>query len=114
MHELSIVSGLFDILEEKAREHRAKKIVSVTIKVGKLSGAVPDLLVSAFDIYKEGTLAAEARLEIISLPVKTKCGHCGREFEPEHHLFVCPGCASQDLKILEGMDLFVEKIEFEV
>jgi hydrogenase nickel incorporation protein HypA/HybF len=114
MHELSIVAGLFDILEEKAREHRAKMIVSVTIKVGKLSGTVPDLLVSAFDIYKEGTLAAEARLEIISLPVKTKCGNCGREFELEHYLFVCPSCASHDLKILEGMDLFIEKIEFEV
>ena len=114
MHELSIISGLFDILEEKAREHRAKKVLSVVIKVGKLSGAVPDLLVSAFDTYKEGTLAAEARLEIISLPVKTECGNCGRVFGPEDHLFLCPGCGSRDLKILEGLDLFIEKIEFEV
>jgi len=45
MHELSIIAGLFDILEEKAREHRAKKVLNVVIKVGKLSGAVPDLLI---------------------------------------------------------------------
>ena len=114
MHELSIITGMFDILEEKAREHHAKRILSITIKVGKLSGAVPDLLESAFDIYKEGTLAAEARLKIESLPVKVRCGACGREFAPEQYVFICPGCSSTDLKILEGMDLFIEKIEFEV
>jgi len=114
MHELSIIAGMFDILEEKTREHGAKKITGVTIRVGRLSGAVPDLLASAFDIYKEGTLAAEARLEVESLPVKVKCGTCGHESTPEQYVFVCPECASTDLKVLEGLDLFIEKIEFEV
>jgi hydrogenase nickel incorporation protein HypA/HybF len=114
MHELSIIAGMFDILEEKAREHHAKNIILVTIKVGKLSGAVPDLLESAFNTYKEGTLAAEARLEIVSLPVKVKCRACSREFTPEQYVFTCPGCSSTDLNVLEGMDLFIEKIEFEV
>jgi len=38
MHELSIVANLFEILEEKAKEQKAKKIVMVKLQVGALSG----------------------------------------------------------------------------
>ncbi|MCK4759315.1 MAG: hydrogenase maturation nickel metallochaperone HypA, partial [Candidatus Aminicenantes bacterium] len=38
MHELSIVASLFETLEEKAKDNKAKKIISVRLKVGALSG----------------------------------------------------------------------------
>ena len=41
MHELSIVASLFEILEQKAKENRATKIVAVRMKLGKLAGVVP-------------------------------------------------------------------------
>ena len=50
MHELSIVASLFEILEEKAKEKKAKKILSVKLKVGALSGVVPEFLETAFNI----------------------------------------------------------------
>jgi hydrogenase nickel incorporation protein HypA/HybF len=46
MHELSIVVNLFEILNEKAAEQKAKRIVQVKLKVGKLSGVVPECLES--------------------------------------------------------------------
>ena len=44
MHEMSIVASLFEILEGKARENQATKIVGVRLKVGKLAGVVPEFL----------------------------------------------------------------------
>jgi hydrogenase nickel incorporation protein HypA/HybF len=114
MHELSLVAGLFEILEEKARQHRAAKVLAVKLLVGRLSGAVPELLVTAFDMYKKGTLAEEAELETVPVPLKVRCRSCGAEFEVEDFVFLCPSCGGPDLDILQGTELYVEKIDLEV
>jgi hydrogenase nickel incorporation protein HypA/HybF len=114
MHELSIVSSLFDTLLEKTREHNAGKITLVKLKVGKLSGVVPDFLESAFDMYKKGTIAENARLEIEEVSLKTHCRACGKETEITNYTFFCGSCGSPDLEILQGTELFLEKIELEI
>ena len=114
MHELSLIAGLFEILEEKARQHQAAKVLAVKLLVGRLSGAVPELLVTAFDMYKKGTLAEEAELETVPVPLKVRCRSCDAEFEVEDFVFLCASCGGPDLDILQGTELYVEKIDLEV
>jgi len=113
MHELSIISGLFDALLDKAREHKARKITLVRLRVGKLSGVVPELLESAFDMYKKDTIAEDARLEVEEVSLKIRCRACGLETEMGDYVFVCQACGSSDLEILQGTELFLERIELE-
>jgi hydrogenase nickel incorporation protein HypA/HybF len=113
VHELSLVASVFDVLEEKAREHGAARVVRVVLKVGRMSGVVPDLLESAFDIYKEGTIAGSARLEIVIVPVKLRCPDCGGEAVREDTDFSCAACGSRRIEIVEGRELIVEQIELE-
>jgi hydrogenase nickel incorporation protein HypA/HybF len=113
VHELSLVASLFELLEEQAREHQARRITLVKLRVGKLSGIVPELLQSAFDVYRKGTIAEEARLEIEVVPVKVRCRTCqGDVFMDED--FSCRGCGGRDIEILEGRELVVDKIELEI
>jgi hydrogenase nickel incorporation protein HypA/HybF len=114
MHELSIVANLFEILEEKAKEKKAKKILSVRLKVGALSGVVPEFLETAFDIYKKDTLAAESKLEIEEVPLKIRCQRCDTEIVKDDFVFICEKCDSRELKTLSGTELLLEKIEVEV
>jgi len=114
MHELSIVAGLFEILLEKAGAQHALKITRVHLKVGKLSGVVPEALETAFEAYKQGTIAEPARLEIEELPLKVKCQDCEWEDVLATYIFVCPACRSTNLKILQGTELLLEKIELEI
>ena len=114
MHELSIVASLFEILEAKAKENQATKIVGVTLKVGKLAGVVPEFLQTAFDSYKQDTIAAEARLVIEEVALKMRCRKCAAEIEKEDYSLLCPSCGSTDLEILEGLDLLLDKIDLEV
>lgn len=113
MHELSIIAGLFDILEAQAAEYRAVKITAVKIRVGRLSGVVPDLLLSAFDAYKKGTKAEGAVLEIESVDFRFRCRACGGESFPEEPPYVCASCGSAEIELLGGMDLVVDRIEIE-
>jgi len=114
MHELSIIANLFEILEEKAEEKKAKKITLVKLQVGALSGVVPEFLKTAFDIYKKDTIAAEAKLEIENIPLKIKCLKCGQEEVKEDFIFICEKCASRDLKTLAGTELLLEKVKLEI
>lgn len=114
MHELSIVASLFEILEEKAKEKKAKKILSVKLKVGALSGVVPEFLETAFNIYKEDTLAADSKLEIEEVPLRIRCQRCGTEIVKDDFVFICEKCDSRELKTLCGTELLLEKIEMEV
>ena len=114
MHELSIVASLFEILEEKAEEQKAKKIISVKLKVGALSGVVPEFLETAFDIYKKGTLADEAKLKIEDVPFKIQCQKCQAEIVKDDFIFICDTCGSTELKTLSGTELLLEKIEMEL
>ncbi len=113
MHELSLVASVFEVLEEKAREHGAARVTRVVLKVGVMSGAVPDLLESAFETFKKGTIAETARLEVVVVPVKLRCPECGGEAVREDADFSCAGCGSRRVEIVEGRDLVVETIELE-
>jgi hydrogenase nickel incorporation protein HypA/HybF len=113
VHELSLVASVFDILEEKAREQGASRVTAVVLRVGRMSGVVPELLESAFDIYKKGTLAEGGRLEIVIVPVKLLCPDCGGASVREDTDFSCAACGSRRVEIVEGREIFVEKIELE-
>lgn len=114
MHELSIVASLFEIMEEKAREKEAKKIISVKLQVGKLAGVVPEFLITAFDVYKKETIASEARLEIEDVPLTIQCNTCGETMTLDDFVFICVHCGSQDLKTLAGTELILEKMDLEI
>jgi hydrogenase nickel incorporation protein HypA/HybF len=114
VHELSIVASLFEILEDKAREQKACRVTAVTLRIGRLSGVVPELLESAFETYKKGTLAEEARLEIEVAPFDFRCRSCGGRSFLEEPAMACTACGSKDVELVGGMDIFIEKLEVEV
>ena len=113
MHELSLIASVFDVLEEQAREHGAARVTRVVLRIGVMSGVVPDLLESAFEIYKRGTLAESAQLEIVRVPVRVRCPDCGGESMREDSDFSCTACGSRRVEIVEGRELIVETIDLE-
>ena len=114
MHELSLIASLFDTLVEKAAAHKAREVTLVTIKVGPLSGVVPELLESAFDMYKKDTIAGRARLVVEPLPFIVRCHACGAETSHDQPIAACTACGSADYAIIQGTEVYLDKLELEV
>lgn len=113
MHEISLVQGLFDQLQELATANGATKIESVTMEIGPLSGVVIDSFQFGFDILSaESDLLKGAQLIINTPEVGYKCTECGHihitsGVRPDE----CPEC--KDLLLIPdgGDDLILRQIE---
>jgi hydrogenase nickel incorporation protein HypA/HybF len=114
MHELSVVASLFEILEEKVQEQNGKRITLVKLQIGTLSGIVPELLATAFDIYKKDTIADGAELIIDVVPLKVQCNDCLKIMVKDEFTFICDFCESTNIQTLEGTEMILEKMDIEI
>lgn len=64
MHELSIAVSILDSLEEEAEQRDLTALEAIHVRVGQLSGIVPEALQSAYELAAEGSPFAAARLII--------------------------------------------------
>ena len=113
MHEFSIVDSLLHLAEEHATKHNAKKVTKLEIKIGVLSGVEPELLQTAFDTFKEGTICEEAEFIMKIQPVVIKCQNCGFEGELSKDEYLCPQCKNGEIKIIDGEDMYLMSLELE-
>ena len=64
MHELSIAMSILDAAEEEAENHGGGRISAIYLKIGALSGVVPDALTAAYELARENTGLSDCRLVI--------------------------------------------------
>jgi hydrogenase nickel incorporation protein HypA/HybF len=113
MHEYSIVQSLIDSCEDQAKQNNASKVTKVVVKIGVMSGVEPHLLEVAFETFKEGTVCEGCEFVMSIQKVKVLCNSCQKESELEKLEYLCPSCKSEDLKIIDGEEMFLMQLELE-
>jgi hydrogenase nickel incorporation protein HypA/HybF len=113
MHEFSIATGLLEIISQEAMPYQGSKVKSVSLKIGTLSGVVPEALEFAFQVLSEGTIAEGARLVIERVALRIECNACGTVSMPADPFIICPLCGSGDVEIRAGRELQIESMEIE-
>ena len=111
MHELSLMQSALDIAMEHAGKAGADRIVSLTLRIGAMSGVVPDALEFAFDVLKADTIAHDARLLIDTVPVVCRCARCERDFEAGDLVYVCPSCGRRSADVRSGREMELASME---
>lgn len=99
------------IATKQAREAGAQRIHRIMMRVGALSGAVPETLEFAFDIVAKDTIAEGATLEIEKVPLACYCSTCAQEFEPGDLVCECPRCGRASADIRRGRELQLTSLE---
>ena len=115
MHELSLMQSVTDIVKESAEQNNIFKISKVKLVVGKFSMALPDSLQFAFEaIAASEPLLEGAILEIETRPIICQCLECDNETKIEDsYQFVCSGCGSAKVEIIQGRELYLDYYEGE-
>lgn len=110
MHELSIAKNIVEIIKESVEEQDLSSIEKVILKVGELSGVVPDSLQFSLEAISTGTELESARYEMKRIPFTIKCKDCGKESANELGIVKCPSCGSKDTEVVSGNELLISEI----
>jgi len=113
MHELSVVESLLTVALENGEKAQATRILKIYIVVGDLSGVVDESVDFYFKFLSEKTIAAGASIIFMHKPTRLRCRACNAVFSPEGLNFHCPHCKEQQVDIIGGRELYVDRLEVE-
>ena len=113
MHELALCQALIDQVERVARQNSARRVVSITVSLGPLSGAEPKLLEHAYPLAAAGTVAEHAQLIVESVPVKVRCRTCRAETEVVPNRLLCGACQDWQVDVTAGDEMLLQRVEIE-
>lgn len=94
-------------------QHKVKRVNSVTVSVGALSGVLPSAMEFAFEAMTKGTALDGAELVLENRPVAVSCLKCANEYEPLSLPYTCPACGSTRFSIVRGDEVFIKTMDCE-
>lgn len=113
MHESSLAINIIEIAQNQCKERDCTRVDSVTVRLGKASGVLPESLEFAFNALKKDTVAANAKLEFEIIPVGGTCRTCKKEFESSDapYILACPHCGSTEFDLTKGREMEIVSLE---
>lgn len=107
MHELAVTQSIVDVVREHAGD---AQVASVRLRVGRLSGVIPQAVRFCFELVTRGTTLRNAALVIDEQPGVGHCGGCDTDIALADLILLCP-CGSSDVGVVSGRALTVVSIE---
>ena len=111
MHEVSIMTEALRLATDAAQAAGATRVRKLRLRIGSLSGVVPDSLRFAFDVVCHGTMAEGATLEIEVVPAACWCATCQAEFECDSFFNECPRCHDVSGELRRGREMEIADVE---
>jgi hydrogenase nickel incorporation protein HypA/HybF len=111
MHELGIAQNILQIVQQSVAKELEADVREIRLRVGQLSGIVPDSLEFCFSVIVNETGMKRARLRIEQVPIISRCKECSHRFQMDDLGFSCPECKSVSLELISGRELEVVEIE---
>ncbi len=113
MHELSIANSILEAVRTEAQRRAGFRILKVGVRVGELSGVVPDALSFGFEALVRGTDFEPLALEIEFCPRRHRCARCEHIFVVTDYDPACPICGELETVCIGGEELELAYLEIE-
>lgn len=113
MHELSVAHALVETVTSAvaANDGEPGRVREVHLRVGELSGVVPDALFFCYDIATMGTALEGSALVVERVPVAGRCDMCGVDAAVNGAVrFVCPICGGPLGALSGGRELEISHV----
>lgn len=112
IHELAVTEGILKVVLKHAEENKAKKVVTVDLRVGELRDFTTEWMQRYFNYLSRGTVAEGGKLNVKLSPVIFKCNSCKSDFKADikEREITCPDCKSAEIELKAGREFFIESI----
>lgn len=107
MHELAITQSVVDTVLQRTG---TRPVTLVRLKVGMLTGVIPEAMQFCFELTTEGTPLEGATLQIDRPTGRAHCRTCDDDFDLPDLILLCP-CGSADVEVLDGRELEVTSVD---
>ena len=111
MHELTLLYGVVQKVEEVVKENDLDHIDAIVIEVGEATAVVPEFLRDGYSVISDDyDFLRGSELIIERVTAIGRCRVCGTEFPIVVNKGLCPECGSFDKDIIEGTDFFIREV----
>jgi hydrogenase nickel incorporation protein HypA/HybF len=112
MHEMSIAQSLVDLVAEQLAPTPEVLVRAVRVRIGELSGVIPEALQSAWPAASRRTIAAGAALRIEPQAVTLWCETC-RDERPARSVqsLRCASCGTPSNDVRRGREMELLALE---
>lgn len=112
MHEYSIIQSLVDSVEAVAAQNGGAAVHHLYVQIGELAGVDCDLLQTAYETFRFGTVCADAPITIERIGARWECPSCRAAFS-RGAILRCPDC-NTPARLAAGDEIVLRRIEMEV
>ena len=109
MHEYGLCEGVLDAVRQRAG---GRQVAGIRVRFGVRHAVDAESLAQAFGVVAEGTEAAGAAVELVTVPATLTCRSCGHTGDITDVLAVCPRCASDDVEVTGGDEMTLESVRY--
>jgi hydrogenase nickel incorporation protein HypA/HybF len=109
MHEMSLAQ---ELVMAVCQESEGRRVLSVKVELGVLSGIIRPVFEQAFEVCAMGTLAEASALEINILSASGLCRQCGNTVETTESWPLC-SCGTADIDWVRGREFKLTELELE-
>ena len=114
MHEMGIMSGVLQTVVASAEQAGATRVTSVQLSIGRMTEAIEEILVFAWEALSEGTICEGAELKVNMIDPRSHCPECGNEFEHDRFHRTCPNCGNALTELIAGREMQLDSIEVDI
>ena len=112
MHELGTIYYVIDTVEKLMAENDLKKVGSITLEVGEVSGIIPSYLTDFWEYARAKTEHfQETELKIEEVKAVTYCQDCKQTYPTVQYGKECPHCHSGNTFLVIGNEYNIKEIE---
>lgn len=117
MHEMSLLHDVLDIVLNAVDGSNVKAVTKVVLAVGDMRDVVDEYVPNLFKRLARGTVAEDAEIGIIHVPITARCRQCGYVLPIDpcaEATWCCPSCKTyKDFRLMTGNEFIVKSIEVE-
>ena len=111
MHELTLLYGVAQKVEEVVKENGLDHVDAIVIEVGEATSVIPEFLQDGYEIISDDyDFLRGSQLIIERITAIGRCLECGKEYPIVVNKGVCPECGSRAKDIIDGTGFFIREV----